>query len=91
VHGGELIFLSGQVGQDATGALVAGDAASQAARIFRNVAVVLEAAGRSLGDVVRVGVYLTDMADYAAVNEVYRQNFEARIRRGRRSGWRRCR
>jgi 2-iminobutanoate/2-iminopropanoate deaminase len=77
-RGGGALFVSGQVAQDpATGALIDGDVARQADQALRNLAAVLEAAGKGLGDVVRVGVYLTDMADYAAVNEVYRTHFQA--------------
>jgi 2-iminobutanoate/2-iminopropanoate deaminase len=69
-------FLSGQTAQDpATGALIDGDAAAQAEQILRNLGAVLEAVGKSLDDVVRVGVYLTDMADFAAVNAVYEAFF----------------
>jgi len=71
-------FLSGQVAQDpATGQLVGGDAAAQAEQVLANVASVLEAAGKTLDDVIRVGVYLTDMADFAAVNSVYARFFTA--------------
>jgi 2-iminobutanoate/2-iminopropanoate deaminase len=78
-HGeGDPLFVSGQVGQDpATGALVDGDVASQTDQALRNLAAVLEAAGKTLGDVIRVGVYLTDMADFAAMNEVYARHFTA--------------
>ncbi len=76
VRGGGLLFLSGQVAQEpATGKLIDGDIASQTHQILRNLAAVLEAAGRDLDDVVRVAVYLTDMADFAAMNEAYRQHF----------------
>ncbi len=76
VHGGGLLFLSGQVAQDpATGTLIEGDARRQADQILRNIATALGSAGKDLADVVRVGVYLTDMSDYAAVNEVYREHF----------------
>ncbi len=69
-------FLSGQIAQDpASGALIDTDTAGQAEQIFRNLTAVLEAAGKSLDDVVRVGVYLTDMADFRAVNEVYERHF----------------
>ena len=72
VRGDGLLFLSGQVAQDpATGRLLDGDTSSQAEQILRNIATALEAAGKDLGDVIRVGVYLTDMADFAAMNEVY--------------------
>jgi 2-iminobutanoate/2-iminopropanoate deaminase len=78
VLGGGLLYLSGQVAQDpATGNLIGGDIASQTHQILRNLAAVLEAAGKSLDDVIRVGVYLTDMADFAAMNEAYRQHFSA--------------
>ncbi|GAA5071834.1 Rid family detoxifying hydrolase [Nocardia iowensis] len=75
---GELTFLSGQVAQDpVTGALIDGDAAAQAERILRNLTAVIEAAGKTLDDVVRVGIYLTDMTDFAAVNSVYGKHFHA--------------
>lgn len=77
-RGGGALFVSGQVAQDpATGALIDGDVARQTDQALRNLAAVLEAAGKGLGDVVRVGVYLTDMADFAAMNEVYRRHFQA--------------
>ena len=72
------LFISGQVGQDpATGALVDGDVTVQAHHALRNLTAVLEAAGKSLNDVVRIGVYLTDMGDFAAMNEVYREHLGA--------------
>jgi 2-iminobutanoate/2-iminopropanoate deaminase len=78
VRGGDALFVSGQVAQDpATGALIDGDVARQADQVLRNLAAVLEAAGKDMGDVVRVGVYLTDMADFAAMNEVYLRHFQA--------------
>ncbi|MGP3947384.1 Rid family detoxifying hydrolase [Streptomyces sp. 7N604] len=71
-------FVSGQVAQDpSTGALIDGDVSAQTEQVFRNVAAVLKAAGKTLDDVVRVGVYLTDMADFAAVNAVYGKMFSA--------------
>lgn len=77
VRGAGLLFLSGQVAQDpATGKLIEGDVREQARQILRTIAAVLEAAGRDLGDVLRVGVYLADMSDYAAMNEVYREHFD---------------
>jgi len=77
-RGGGALFVSGQVAQDpATGTLIDGDVTRQTDQVLRNLAAVLEAAGKGLGDVVRVGVYLTDMADYAAMNEVYRAHFQA--------------
>jgi len=71
-----LLFLSGQVAVDpATGRVIDGDAAAQTERILRNVAAVLAAAGSGLDRVVRVGVYLTDLDDYAAMNAVYARFF----------------
>ena len=71
------IFLSGQVGQDpVTGRLASGGVEAQARQIFSNLAAVLEAAGKSFEDVVRVGVFLTDMQDFAAVNAIYAEYFE---------------
>jgi 2-iminobutanoate/2-iminopropanoate deaminase len=70
------LFISGQVGQDpATGALIDGDVTAQAHQALRNLAAVLEVAGKTLDDVERVGVYLADMADFEAMNEVYREHF----------------
>jgi 2-iminobutanoate/2-iminopropanoate deaminase len=76
------IYLSGQVGQDPTGKLVAGGLAAETERVFLNLSAVLKAAGKSFDDVVRVGVYLTSMSDYVALNGIYvkhfRQPFPAR-------------
>jgi 2-iminobutanoate/2-iminopropanoate deaminase len=76
VHGDNLLFLSGQVAQNpATGKLIDGDTGRQTEQILTNLAVVLAAAGKSLADVVRVGIYLTDMTDFAAMNDVYGRHF----------------
>jgi 2-iminobutanoate/2-iminopropanoate deaminase len=78
VRAGELVFVSGQVAQDpASGKLIAGDVAAQAEQVFANIRAVLRAAGKTLADVVRVGVYLTDMRDFAKMNAVYAQHFDA--------------
>lgn len=75
---GEALYLSGQVAQDpVTGALVPGDVTRQAEQIFRNIQEVLEAAGKTFADVVRVGVYLTDIRDFQAMNAVYARHFGA--------------
>ena len=76
IEAGGFIYLSGQVGQDpATGKLVAGGIAAETERIFQNLSAVLKAAGRGFDDVVRAGVYLTSMSDYAAVNGIYARHF----------------
>jgi 2-iminobutanoate/2-iminopropanoate deaminase len=72
VRAGGLLFCSGQVPLDPeTGELVAGPIGEQAARCLRNLQAVCEAAGAGLADAVRITVYLTDMGDFAAVNEAY--------------------
>ena len=76
VSAGDLIFLSGQVGLDSGGSLVGGGIEAQAEQIFANLAAVLEAAGKRFADVARVGVFLTDMADFAALNAVYAIHFD---------------
>ena len=72
VRAGSLLFVSGQIPLDpATGALVAGDIATQTHRVFANLKAILEAGGASLDSVVRATVYLADMNDFGAMNEVY--------------------
>ncbi len=76
VRAGQLLFVSGQGPLDpATGQIVNGDIATQTRRVFANLAAVLVAGGRSFADVVRTTVFLADMNDFAAVNEVYGQYF----------------
>jgi 2-iminobutanoate/2-iminopropanoate deaminase len=78
VVAGDLLYLSGQTPIDpATGRLVEGDVGTQTARVLANLAAVLEAAGLGLADVVKCNVYLTDMADFAAMNAAYASAFEA--------------
>ncbi len=72
------VYLSGQTPIDpATGKLLEGSVSEQAEQCFRNLFAVLEAAGLSEADVVNVQVYLTDMADFAAMNAVYQTKFTA--------------
>jgi 2-iminobutanoate/2-iminopropanoate deaminase len=72
VRSGGLLFCSGQVPLDPqTGKLVEGSIGDQARRCLENLQVVCAAAGASLGDAVRVGVYLTDMGNFPEVNEAY--------------------
>ena len=73
---GNLVFFSGQIPLDpATGDLVGGDIAAQARRAFDNLKAVCEAAGGTMHDIVRVGLYLTDLAEFAAVNAVMGEYF----------------
>ena len=72
VRAGQLLFASGQIPTDpVTGAIVAGDVAAQTRRVFDNLGAVLKAASLSFADVVRTTVFLADMNDFAAMNEVY--------------------
>jgi 2-iminobutanoate/2-iminopropanoate deaminase len=69
---GELVYLSGQTPIDpASGRLVEGDVSAQVRQVFANLEQVLGAAGLSFDDVVKVNVFLVDMADFAAMNDVY--------------------
>ena len=78
VRAGGFLFVSGQIPLDPdTGALVEGDVAVQTHRVFRNIAAILTAAGSSLDRVVRATVYLADMNDFPAMNEVYGTYFIA--------------
>jgi reactive intermediate/imine deaminase len=76
IRSGNTVYLSGQTPLDpATGVLVEGDIAVQARRAFDNLKAVCEAAGGSFDDVVRVGLYLTDLRDFTAVNAVMADMF----------------
>ena len=76
VRAGQLLFVSGQVPLDpATGQMVAGGIAEQTRRVLENLGAVLSAGGRSFADVVRTTIFLADMNDFAAVNEIYGQYF----------------
>lgn len=78
VRAGGTVYLSGQIPLDpATGELVQADIATEARRVFDNLRAVCEAAGGSLDDVARVGIYLTDLSDFAAVNAVMAETFQA--------------
>src|SRR5215475_10836276 len=70
------IYFSGQVGQEpTTGKLVTGGIAAETERVFQNLSAVLRAAGKGFDDVARVGVYLTNMSDYVALNGIYAKHF----------------
>jgi 2-iminobutanoate/2-iminopropanoate deaminase len=73
---GELVYTSGQIGLDpATGQIVAGGVPAEAERVLENLGHVLAAAGSSLSHVVKTTIFLTEMTDFAAVNEVYGKYF----------------
>jgi len=77
LHGGNrLVYTSGQLALDpASGKLVAGGVAEQTEQALRNLAAVLRGAGLTLADVVKTTVYLAEMADFGAMNEVYSRHF----------------
>jgi 2-iminobutanoate/2-iminopropanoate deaminase len=77
VWAGSRLYLSGQTPLDpSTGELVQGDVGAQTAQCFRNLFAVLESAGLDPSHVVKVNVYLVDMADFAAMNAVYATMFD---------------
>jgi len=70
------LYFSGQVGQDpTTGKLVTGGISAETERVFQNLSAVLKAAGKGFADVVRAGVYLTNMSDYVTFNGIYAKHF----------------
>lgn len=73
---GDTVYCSGQIAIDpANGRIIEGDAAVQARQVLRNLDAVLAAAGCTRADVVRCTIFLTDMGDFTAVNEVYADFF----------------
>ena len=77
VRAGGFVFASGQIPLDPeTGEFVAGGVAEQTEQVLRNLSAVLEAAGASLDRVVKTTVFLADMNDFAAMNEVYGRYFK---------------
>lgn len=78
IEAGELVYFSGQTPLDPeTGTLVTGGIAAQTKQCFQNLFAVLAAAGLTEGNVVKVNVFLTDMADFAAMNAVYAEHFQS--------------
>lgn len=72
IASGDYVHFSGQIPLDAeTGKIVEGDISAQSEQVFKNLKTVLQAAGLALDNVVKMTVFLTDMGDFAAVNEVY--------------------
>ncbi len=78
VRAGNTVYFSGQIPLDpATGAIIDGDIEAQARRCFDNLKAVAEAAGGSLDRIVRLGLYLTDLNEFAKVNAVMESYFSA--------------
>jgi 2-iminobutanoate/2-iminopropanoate deaminase len=77
VDAGAVVFVSGQIPAGPDGALVKGGIAEQTQRCLSNVEAILKAAGLSMADVVKTTVFMTDLGQFAAMNEVYGQRFGA--------------
>lgn len=76
VRAGDTVYLSGQIPlEPETGELVSGDIQTQTRRVFSNLAAVAEAAGGRLADLVKLNIYLTDLAHFPLVNEVMAETF----------------
>lgn len=76
LRAGQLMFVSGQVPLDPqTGTMIDGDIGQQTRQVLRNITALLEAGGLTLSHVVRTTVFLADMNDFGAMNEVYRSFF----------------
>jgi 2-iminobutanoate/2-iminopropanoate deaminase len=78
IRSGSLLFVSGQIALDPlTGQLVSGDVAAETRQVLANLGAILTAAGTSFAQVVKTTVYLVDMADFQAMNDVYARAFPA--------------
>ena len=77
VRFGNLLFTSGQIAIDpATGELVTGDIKEETRQVMRNLEAVLDAAGADFSQVVKTSIFVADMGDFAAINEVYGNYFD---------------
>jgi len=78
IKAGNFLYASGQLGIDPlSGDFVAGGVTEQTEQIFENIKAVLAEAGLSLANVVKTTVFLSDMADFSSMNEVYAEHFQA--------------
>lgn len=76
IQAGGFIFYSGQIPLDpASGVIVAGGITEQTRQVMANMRAVLYASGRNFSDIVKTTIYLTDLADFATVNEIYGEFF----------------
>jgi 2-iminobutanoate/2-iminopropanoate deaminase len=76
VRSGDHVYTAGQVAFDGSGAVVPGGITEQTRRVLANLELCLRAAGCTLADVVKVNVFLADLAEFDAFNEVYREAFQ---------------
>ena len=77
VRVGDVLLLSGQIGSDSSGNLVEGGIGQEADQTLKNIAATLQRRGLSMSDVVKCTVFLADIGEWGAFNEVYKQHFEA--------------
>ena len=78
VRAGELVFFSGQIAlRPETGEMVGSDAAAQTEQVMANIAALLEAGGLTFAEVVKSTIFLTNLADFSVVNEIYGRRFPA--------------
>ena len=78
ITAGEFLFVSGQLPiNPENGAMVDGDIAARAEQVFKNLAAIVQSAGGSMANIVKVTLFLTDMGDFQQVNEVYSRVFHA--------------
>ncbi|HWR13444.1 MAG TPA: RidA family protein [Terriglobales bacterium] len=75
VRAGDLVFVSGQVANDLTGKIIDGSIEEQVTLALTNIENIVKAAGGDRNDIVRCGVYLSDLADFAAMNKAYTEFF----------------
>jgi 2-iminobutanoate/2-iminopropanoate deaminase len=71
IANGGFVFVSGQLGVDAGGSMVEGGISEQTEQVMKNLSAILEAAGTSLENVVKATIFLVDLGDFQAMNEVY--------------------
>ncbi len=77
IRSGSTVYLSGQIPLDpATGEMVAGDFETQVRRVFDNISAVADAAGGNLQQIVKLNIYLLDLGNFAAVNEIMAEYFK---------------
>ncbi len=77
VKAGDYVFFSGQIPLDpATGEVVSGGIAEQACQVMKNMGAALEAAGLGFDKVIKTTIFLTDLQDFATVNEIYGSYFD---------------
>ncbi|MSO95305.1 MAG: reactive intermediate/imine deaminase [Thermoleophilia bacterium] len=75
---GDLVFVAGQIGIRPGESSIEGDIAAQTEQVLRNLSAILEAAGSSLANLVKTSVFLQDLGDFAAMNEVYARHVGGR-------------